>query len=45
MSSSKITRKLNLQLVLNIEIFPTPIKMELGVLDVARKLMNYVLHL
>jgi hypothetical protein len=43
-SSSKITRKLNLQPLLNIELFPTHMESELGVLGVAKKLMKGVDH-
>jgi hypothetical protein len=41
-SSSKITRKLNLQFLLNIELFPA--HMELGKLGVFRKLVKDVVH-
>jgi hypothetical protein len=44
-SSSKITKRLNLQPLLNIELFPTHKESELGVLGVARKIMKHVVHL
>jgi hypothetical protein len=40
-SSSKIPRKLNLQLVSNIELFPVHYELELGMLDVAGKLVEF----
>jgi hypothetical protein len=37
-SSSKITKKLNFQPILNIKLFPTHIESELGMLGIAKKL-------
>jgi hypothetical protein len=44
-SSSKITKKLNLQPVSNIELFPTHTESKLGVLGIAEKLAKDVVHL
>jgi hypothetical protein len=44
-SSSKITRKLNLQPIPNIEIILTQIESQLGVLDVVEKLVKDAVHL
>jgi hypothetical protein len=44
-SSSKITKKLNLQPILNIELFSTLIESELGVLGIVKKLAKDVVHL
>jgi hypothetical protein len=44
-SSSKITEKLNLQPVSNIELFLTHTESELGVLGIAGKLAKDVVHL
>jgi hypothetical protein len=44
-SFSIITRKLSLQPILNIGLFPTHTKLELGVLGVAEKLAKDVVQL
>jgi hypothetical protein len=44
-SSSKITKKLNLQPISNTELFPTHKKLELDVLGFAKKLVKDVIHL
>jgi hypothetical protein len=44
-SSSKITRKLNLQLVLNIKLFMTPTESESDMLGIVGKLVKDVVHL
>jgi hypothetical protein len=44
-SSSKTTRKLNLQPISNIELFPAHVELELGMLGVAGKLVKDVIHL
>jgi hypothetical protein len=44
-SSSKITRKLNLQLNSNIELFPTHMELKLAMLDVDRKLVKDIVNI
>jgi hypothetical protein len=44
-SASKITEKLNLQPVLNIELFLTHTESKLGVLGIAGKLAKNIVHM
>jgi hypothetical protein len=44
-ASHKNTKKMNFQPILNIELFLTHIKLELGVLGIIGKLVNDVVHL
>jgi hypothetical protein len=43
-NSSKITRKMNLQPVSNIELIPTHMELELDMLDIPRKLVMYFIY-
>jgi hypothetical protein len=43
-NSQKVIRKLNLQHVLNIDLFPIHIVLELDMLCVARKLVKDIVH-
>jgi hypothetical protein len=44
-SSSNIIRKWNLQPISNIQLFPTHIESELGMLGIAEKLVKDIVHL